>query len=614
MKTNKPSISRVIQLTAMILTLAVLFPVASRAATQSAKYPFPFYNLADDIYYSDGSQKNPYNYIAATDQGYMRVFCYLGEVNIEYYDKDFTLTETKKIEEELTTWGGFYKGEDAYYLVEGEDNENCVDGKEVIRIIKYDTSWNRLGSGSVLSNDDGENKISNPFNLSCVNMTEVGGNLYVITGREGYTDESIDQWYQGMILIRMDESTFETKVIFGDFLHSVSQYIDHKGSDIFTYEQSKGGRCTLLSYFDENSDPFTDRFSVLDYGGDGTSAGGTDCYATANDIALSSDNVLGIGTSIDQSRYNEIGENDPYNIYLTVTPLSNLSTEATTVKWLTSYKNTSKFFEGVNLTKINDDSFLVMWEEWNTLKGLSDKNDPLSEHTLHYVFVDGQGNKVSKEFKADAALSDCHPIVRENVAVFLASDEDVVDFYAIDTDTGSFSKRVYKFLDLSRATVDVPNKTYTGKAIKPVPVVKLDGKKLTKGVDYKVSYQDNIHVGEATVMIEGIGKGIGWVGRSFYIVPKGTAISKITSGKKSLTIKWKKQTVETSGYQIQYATNKGFTKGKKLITVKGNKTASKKIKKLKAKRTYYVRIRTYKTVGGHKYCSSWSKVKKVKTK
>jgi len=69
-----------------------------------------------------------------------------------------------------------------------------------------------------------------------------------------------------------------------------------------------------------------------------------------------------------------------------------------------------------------------------------------------------------------------------------------------------------------------------------------------------------------------------------------------------------------TGYQIQLATNKMFTKNKKTETVKGYKKASKKVKKLKGKKKYYVKIRTYKTVGGKRYYSPWSKVKTVKTK
>lgn len=98
------------------------------------------------------------------------------------------------------------------------------------------------------------------------------------------------------------------------------------------------------------------------------------------------------------------------------------------------------------------------------------------------------------------------------------------------------------------------------------------------------------------------------------VKPKGTSVSKLQKSRKAFTVKWKKQTTQTTGYQIQYSTNSKFKKGKKTVTIKKNKTTSKKIGKLKAKKKYYVRVRTYKTVGKIKYYSSWSKAKSVKVK
>lgn len=94
---------------------------------------------------------------------------------------------------------------------------------------------------------------------------------------------------------------------------------------------------------------------------------------------------------------------------------------------------------------------------------------------------------------------------------------------------------------------------------------------------------------------------------------KGTKLSKVRAGKKRVSVKWKKQTKGTTGYQIQYSVKKNFT-GSKIKTVKGNKKTSVTIKKLKSKKTYYVRIRTYKQTSGGKIYSPWSKAKKVKIK
>ena len=96
------------------------------------------------------------------------------------------------------------------------------------------------------------------------------------------------------------------------------------------------------------------------------------------------------------------------------------------------------------------------------------------------------------------------------------------------------------------------------------------------------------------------------------LIVKATSIKKLVKGKKCFTVKWKKMSGVT-GYQIQYSTKNSF-KSKKTITIKGGNKSSKKIKKLKAKKKYYVRIRTYKFVDGKKKYSQWSKIKLVKTK
>lgn len=95
--------------------------------------------------------------------------------------------------------------------------------------------------------------------------------------------------------------------------------------------------------------------------------------------------------------------------------------------------------------------------------------------------------------------------------------------------------------------------------------------------------------------------------------PKKTKLKSVKGSKKALTVAWGKAS-GVNGYQIQIATDKKFKKNKKTITIKKQKTTKTTIKKLKAKKKYYVRIRTYKTVKGKKVYSSWSSVKSVKTK
>lgn len=137
--------------------------------------------------------------------------------------------------------------------------------------------------------------------------------------------------------------------------------------------------------------------------------------------------------------------------------------------------------------------------------------------------------------------------------------------------------------------------------------------------DYSIVFSNNQNVGEALVTITFKGNYAGSLKKSFRIVPKGTSIIKIRAKKKAFTVKWKKQAVQTTGYEIQYSTNSKYKKGTaKIVKVKKNKTVSRTISKLKAKRKYYVRIRTYKNVKingvNTNLYSGWSKTKKVTAK
>lgn len=103
--------------------------------------------------------------------------------------------------------------------------------------------------------------------------------------------------------------------------------------------------------------------------------------------------------------------------------------------------------------------------------------------------------------------------------------------------------------------------------------------------------------------------------RTFTINPKGTSLSKVTSPKKAqLKVTWKKQATQTTGYQVQYSTDKNFKKGNKTVTVKGAKTTAKTISKLTKGKKYYVRVRTYKTVNKTNFYSGWSKSSSVTVK
>ena len=156
---------------------------------------------------------------------------------------------------------------------------------------------------------------------------------------------------------------------------------------------------------------------------------------------------------------------------------------------------------------------------------------------------------------------------------------------------------------------------YNGKARKPSITVK-DGSTALATSSYTVTYaKGRRNPGTYKVTVTLKGNYVGTKAATFRINPKATKLSKLTSTTaKKLTVKWKKQSAQTSGYQIQYATDSKFKKNKKTVTVKGAKKISKTISGLKAGKKYYVRIRTYKKIGSKNLYSAWSKSKSIKVK
>lgn len=177
--------------------------------------------------------------------------------------------------------------------------------------------------------------------------------------------------------------------------------------------------------------------------------------------------------------------------------------------------------------------------------------------------------------------------------------------------TGTISKT---FTINPKISLSATSYTYNGKSKKPTVTVKDGNGKKINTKYYTISYSfGRKNVGKYTVTIKFKNGHKGTYKKTFTIKPKSTSISTITAKSKGFTVKWKKRSTQTTGYQIQYSTNSNFTDAK-IVTVSKNSTTSKTISNLSARKSYHVRVRTYRTVSGTKYYSSWSNKKTVITK
>lgn len=161
--------------------------------------------------------------------------------------------------------------------------------------------------------------------------------------------------------------------------------------------------------------------------------------------------------------------------------------------------------------------------------------------------------------------------------------------------------------------------TYNGKEKRPsVTAVDSDGRQISSEY-YTVSYKRNRKVGKAKALVVFKGPYSGTVKKAFTIRPAGTVIQKATALRGSFMVKWKKQAVQTDGYQIQYSENSRW-KGESVryATVKKASKTKKTIKNVNAGKKYYVRIRTYKKMKEDgkqsKVYSKWSAKRQIKAK
>lgn len=170
-------------------------------------------------------------------------------------------------------------------------------------------------------------------------------------------------------------------------------------------------------------------------------------------------------------------------------------------------------------------------------------------------------------------------------------------------------KKTEKFV--SNVKLNRTSYTYTGKTIRPSVTVTVNGKKIGASA-YKLYYKNNKNSGIGTVQVRGTGK-YSRINKTitFKILPPKTLLTGLKKANRSFIASWKKN-IQATGYQIQYAADSRFTKERKTVIVGKQSATRYKISGLKNKKTYYVRIRSYKRVGKKVLYSSWSTVKKIR--
>lgn len=456
------------------------------------------------------------SYLEETEEGgYRRIEAADDKVYIETYSVDYKLLSTKTIDFELKKFGGYYKGENARYIVYGQPNYVEDDKKEVVRVVKYDDEWNKLGQCSITAGNLTLG-VYDPFENGAVRMTENEGILYIHTSRLLYWDQSKDpgmvKHHQANLTYAVDEESMECvmNAAGGDWVsHSLDQYILTDGDYIYRLDLGDGAPRAVVvarnSVYKQPEDEHAwwmsnDRVFLMQMiGGYGQAYTGV----SLGGFELMGDTLLVIGNSVVQDAVvtNASDETTHRNIFV-ITKNKNWKT-GTHFKFLTNYtKEDGITVRTPHIVKVAD-GYYILWEELHTERD--------SEvYTTRIAKMTPDGTIEGKIHRIKARLSDCKPIVTSDNRLlwYVTANNKSLLFYSLDLnrlDDYEYSGPVYAEdfdIKLSQYTFKRVNSNHM-QPYTPKVSVYYNGKKLVYGEDYTFDFRDYYTEGTAYVDVTG---------------------------------------------------------------------------------------------------------------
>ena len=392
-----------------------------------------------------------YSYIDGVDNGYQRLE-YIDNkgLYVENYNWQFQCTKSNKITMELPYFGGYYCGDRYNYIVFGQSNENMDDTTEVLRIVKYDKSWNRIRSASVYGIYS-----THPF-TSALQMDEANDYLVI---RNGVSADTILINTGDMTVVKNIEYTNLFFNLFvkmdGEYIVAVNHEVDNPRSiEIIKYKSGTTTKTLSTVYSKKNLVEIPgesgDNYTGVQVGGFEISSSG---YLVADARRAYSGNTL--------------TENDnTYNVYIQYID-KNLN-NANEVKITDYAANSGVTATNPYLIKINNERFLVLWQKKSS-KGRLEK----STSGIYFTYIDSKGNKLSNiGYINNGALSDCEPKLINNKLVWYVTNSSerygAPTFYTATPNTAGYTltisetklnaTNIYAFEDIRNGNkVTLPN-------------------------------------------------------------------------------------------------------------------------------------------------------------
>ncbi len=524
---------------------------ASKVVTLSGKV-FSNWNAGNYRTYS-----NPVtSYLVETDNGFMRVQARTSDVLIENYNASGKLLSTKTFKHSLPIFGGYYHGADGTnYLITGRKNEANADDVVVVRIIHYDSAWNRLAACNISA---ANTRI--PFDAGSLRVDEAGGKLYIHTCHEMYTDEDGYNHQANMTFVvngadmkLVDSYTDVMNLSEGYVSHSFNQFVRTDGSYVYRVDHGDSGpRGIAFTKTPLNGSIGSPTLygTLIEFKNDsyynytGASVGGFELSDTHAIVAWNEDASTNGGS--------------PRNVFVTALPKEGGT--AQTVK-LTNYSKNVVTCYTPQLVKVDGRHLIAMWTEYNQTTGV---------YKMAFARIDQAGGRAGSVVRKVIPQSDCQPIMLSDGTIgwFVSSDR-VVKLYKVNPYALSAAKED-PFSDETMTSEDISwyayvepviSRTWSGKASRPKPKVIAGTVTLKEGTDYTLSYRNNDKVGTATIVVTGKGDYKGQITSNFTITPRDLSSTTVTLSNTSYACDGtaKKPTVTVTYNSTEFAADSSYT-------------------------------------------------------
>lgn len=350
---------------------------------------------------------------------------------VETYDSRFQLKETRELEVELPIWGGFFAGEDYNFVVFGQENPSESDSAEVVRVVKYSKSWERLDQASLR----GANTTI-PFDAGGFTCAEDGGLLYIRTSHEMYTSsDGLNHQASLSFTVRQEDMTIS------DVASAVSNpatgYVSHSFNQLMLVDQE--GRLVTLDHGDAyprgaslyrcdgQSGRRGTQLLVASWPG---SIGANVTGAQVTGLAETSTGYLTAYSYTGKGASSNLTA-DVKNIYLAYTSKDDFSQSGTRTRQIISYANGGNIYgsQPVLVPTSLEDGYII----WSMAEK-ADNGYYYNTDSIGYARYSAEGSVSDLRTAEGVMASDCTPIVYNGQVVWYATDDSVPVFYVLDED------------------------------------------------------------------------------------------------------------------------------------------------------------------------------------